>query len=88
MPKTDLTETLRIRIDKTTKDDAERVLGELGVNPSDAVRMFYRYIILHDGIPFEVRIPNAETVEAIEELDSGGGKSYTTVAEMFADLEG
>jgi len=31
-------------------------------------------------------IPNAETLEAIEELERDQGKSFATVAELMADL--
>ena len=33
------------------------------------------------------RVPNAETLKAIEELEAGGGKSFDSVEELFADLE-
>ena len=31
--------------------------------------------------------PNAETVAAMEEIESGNGKSFDSVEELFADLE-
>jgi DNA-damage-inducible protein J len=34
----------------------------------------------------EPRTPNAETIEAIEELERGGGKSFASVEELMADL--
>jgi DNA-damage-inducible protein J len=50
------------------------VLAKVGVSTTDAITMFMRQVVLHDGLPFEVRVPNAETREAIEELESGGGQ--------------
>lgn len=32
-------------------------------------------------------IPNEDTIEAIEELESGGGKKFDSIEEFFADLE-
>ena len=32
-------------------------------------------------------IPNKETLDAIEELNSGKGKTFNTVEELFKDLE-
>ena len=36
--------------------------------------MFYRQIVLRKGLPFEVCIPNAETVAALKEIEAGGGQ--------------
>lgn len=37
-------------------------------------------------VPIDDLVPNAETLEAIQELRSGGGVRYKDTAEMFADL--
>lgn len=63
------TEEVRARIDPATKRAAEGVFAELGMSPSEAVRLFYRQVELHRGFPFELRIPNEETVQAIHNLD-------------------
>lgn len=54
------------RVTPTLKHDAERVLATLGVSTTEAITMFLRQIVLHQGLPFPVRIPNAETVAAIK----------------------
>ena len=63
------TEEVRARIDPATKAAAEGVFAELGISPSEAVRLFYRQVELHLGFPFELRVPNEETVQAIRDLD-------------------
>ena len=52
---------IRARIDPDLKVRAEAILGTLGLNASDAIRLFYTQVTLSDGLPFDVRIPNAET---------------------------
>lgn len=38
---------------------------------------------MHRGLPFEVRIPNAETAEALQQADSGIDLAeYTTLEEL------
>ena len=69
------------------KEQAETILQELGIPLSVAYKMFYRQIILYRGLPFELRLPNRTTIEAMEEAREGKGKRYETVDEMFADLE-
>jgi DNA-damage-inducible protein J len=37
-------------------------------------------------LPFELLIPNAETIEAMKEARRGGLTSFATVDELMADL--
>jgi DNA-damage-inducible protein J len=65
------TETIRARVDAKLKADAEAVLDQLGLTASDAIRLFYRQVALRKGLPFDVKVPNAETRRAMNELDEG-----------------
>ena len=40
-----------------------------------------------DNISYELRTPNPETLQAIEELESGKCIRFNTVDELFYDLE-
>ena len=82
------TATVQARIDPLLKQDAEKVLASIGLNSTAAITMFYSQITLRQGLPFEARIPNAETREAIAEARSGKPlKKYASAAEMFADFD-
>ena len=48
------------RVEPEIKEKAETVLEQLGISMSNAVDMFLRQVILHNGIPFEVKIPKSE----------------------------
>ena len=63
---------IRARIDPVLKAQAETILGTLGLNASDAIRLFYTQITLTDGLPFPVKIPNAATRLALQDDDAGG----------------
>jgi DNA-damage-inducible protein J len=82
-PKTDM---IRVRIDPALKDKAEKILGELGLSASDAIRLFYSQITLADGLPFPVKIPNAETRQAMKDADAGKVTRYASTAEMFKKM--
>ena len=57
--------TLNLRVNPTLKQDAENVLGRLGIPMSTAVDMFLNQVVLVGGIPFAVKIPNApERIDA------------------------
>jgi DNA-damage-inducible protein J len=77
---------IRARIDPVLKDRAETILNKLGLNASDAIRLFYTQITLTDGLPFPVKVPNAETIEAMRAADAGEVIRYGSVAEMFANM--
>jgi DNA-damage-inducible protein J len=74
---------IRARVDPDLKVRAEAILGDLGLNASDAIRLFYTQITLSDGLPFDVRIPNAETREA---RAGKGLNHYGSTAEMFKKM--
>lgn len=65
------TETVRARIEPELKREAEAVLKELGLSTTEAIRLFYRQVALRKGLPFDVKIPNAETLEAMREAKEG-----------------
>jgi len=78
---------IRARVDPALKADVEAVLGAVGLSPSDAIRLFYSQVSLHQGLPFEVRIPNAETREAIRDARAGKGLNhYSSPEEMFKKM--
>ena len=51
------TEMVRARISPELKASAEGILSSLGMNPSQAIVLFYKQIELHNGLPFDLRIP-------------------------------
>lgn len=80
------------RVEPRLKAAAGRVLTEVGVSTSDAITMFLRQVVLHRGIPFDVRVPNAETRRAIQELEApvkrAKLKRHATTEDLFADIAG
>ena len=52
--------TIRARMDPHLKDEAESILQELGMSTTQAITLFYQQIRLNKGIPFDVRLPEAQ----------------------------
>ena len=65
------TAMIRARMEPGLKEEAEHVLAEVGLTPTEAIRLFYRQVSLQGGLPFEVRVPNAATRAAVAEARSG-----------------
>lgn len=51
------TSNIYIRVEPNIKEQAEAVLEKLGIPMSNAVSIFLRQIVMHNGLPFEVKIP-------------------------------
>ena len=77
---------VRARIDGTVKEEATQVLDKMGLSVSDAIRMLMIRIAREKTLPFDVRLPNAETRAAVHELENGGGRAFATVTDLMADL--
>ncbi len=77
---------VHIRVDGKVKAKAAKALAAMGLTVSDAVRLMLTRVAVEKKLPFELRVPNKETLAAMKELEGGGGKSFTSVAEMMADL--
>ncbi len=77
---------VRARIDTATKERAASALKAMGLSISDAIRVLLLRVAEEHRLPFEVKVPNATTREAIAELESGKGKKFTAVDELMADL--
>ena len=46
------------RIDTDLKNNAEVILGKLGITPSAAIQMLYSQIVLQKGMPFRSALPD------------------------------
>ena len=92
------TSNLYVRIEPDVKEQAERILETLGIPASSAINMFYKQIILHRGIPFEVKIPENVPLDMSaapqSEIDAALEKGYQDMlegrtrlaADVFSDI--
>ena len=60
---------VRARISEDIKDEAAAVLAELGLSLSDLIRMTITRVARDRAVPFDLKLPNARTVAAVEEAD-------------------
>jgi len=78
---------IQARIEPELKRSAEAIFNKIGISSGEAIRMFYSQVQLRGGIPFDVRIPNADTLKAMEELDSGKGERFNSADDLFNSWE-
>ena len=78
---------ISIQIDDSLKNEAEEILKTLGLTASHAIKIFYSQIVLSQGLPFGVVIPqkspNETTLKAMAEQDLA---TFETPQVLFEDL--
>jgi DNA-damage-inducible protein J len=82
------TEMLSTRIDQATKTAFTHVCDEVGLSPSQAIKLFARAVINYGGIPFDIKAkqPNSLILDAIRELENEEGKKVTGIEQLFKAL--
>ncbi len=81
------TETIQACVDPDLKREAEEIFAELGLSATEALTLFYRQVILHQGLPFGMRVPNADTAKALREAKSGVNLTeYRGIDSLKAEL--
>jgi len=61
------TAIINARIKPELKGDVEKILSQLGITTTQAITMFFEQIKLNKGIPFQLKIPNDETIQAMQD---------------------
>jgi DNA-damage-inducible protein J len=64
------TATVRARLEPGLKGHAETVFRRLGLNPTQAITIFYKQVELRGGLPFDVAIPTTLTRKTFEATDA------------------
>lgn len=79
------TTQLNCRIDAELKERAEAMLAQLGLSAADYTRIAFQQLVNQQRVPFDLKVPNAETRAAIEEPREGR-PTYTNAKNMIADI--
>ena len=81
------TATLTVRIDAQVKQEAQEILKQLGLTTTQAISMYLNQIRNEKGLPYHPHIPNAETLQAMDDLENRRGvKTFENVEEALAHL--
>ncbi|MBI4746798.1 MAG: type II toxin-antitoxin system RelB/DinJ family antitoxin [Deltaproteobacteria bacterium] len=65
------TATVIARVEPELKKETEKVLKRLGISITEAVNIFLSQVRLQKGLPFEVKIPNKTTLNAMKDAEEG-----------------
>ncbi len=78
--------TVRARINSKIKEEATAVLAAISLTPSEAFRLLMTRVAQEHSLPFDLLIPNKETVAAIQAARFGQVKSFSNLQELMGDL--
>lgn len=79
--------TINARIEPALKKKAENILGRIGITSAEAIRIFYKQICLHQGLPFAVKVPNATTQKAIMDVENRRTYRVKNTAALFEEIK-
>ena len=83
---------IQARVDSKVKDDAEKIMNQLGISLNEAIRMFLMQVIIHKGIPFKPTLkpvyePNEMLQQIIADVENKKDLThYKNTDEMWQDL--
>lgn len=78
---------IRARINSKIKDEATAVLTSIGLTPSAAFSLLMTKIAVEKSFPFDLLVPNDETIQAIRAARAGLVTPVSGVAELFDSLD-
>ena len=78
---------INTRIEPELKTKAEEILAKIGLTSAEAIRIFYKQVCLNKGLPFEVKIPNRKTRNAMRDAESGKTHKAENVRDIFDELD-
>jgi len=78
---------IHVRVDEIVKEQATEALAAMGLSISDAVRLFLKRVVIEQSLPFELKVPNAETQAAIQQSRAMKRARFATAQDLFDDLE-
>lgn len=81
---------LHVRVDDEIKTQASEALAAMGLSVSDAVRILLKRVVNDQAFPLELKVPNAQTREAMVEaraMAEARSIRFDSAVALFDDLE-
>ncbi|WP_337431486.1 type II toxin-antitoxin system RelB/DinJ family antitoxin [Bilophila sp.] len=81
------TTMVHIRVDEKLKREACAALDGMGLSLSDAVRLLLVRVAAEKALPFEIRVPNTNTIRAMEDVKVGSLESFESVTSLMDSID-
>lgn len=77
---------ISLRLDDQLKEESTKILNDLGMDVTGAIKIFLTQVVLQEGIPFEVSLKKPELMKASEDIENNRTSSFNNLEELMADL--
>jgi len=71
-----------VYLDTHLKEQAKEIYSNYGLSLSQAVNMFLAQSVFSRGLPFDVKIPNDITLEAMRDVETGENYEDITLEDL------
>jgi len=79
--------TINARVEPKVKEKASTIFKRIGLSTSDAVNIFLHGVVINNGIPFDVKIPNPATLKAMRDVENKNNlESADSLEDVFKKL--
>lgn len=75
-----------VYLDASMKEKAQEIFKTYGMGLSDAFNMFLSQSVLERGIPFQVKIPNDVTLQAMQDAEDGKNMEEVSFDQLVKDM--
>ena len=80
------TAIINARVKPDLKSDVESILSKLGISTTQAITMYFEQIKINNGIPFSLKLPNEETIKAMQDARDNRNISEVTIDQLKNNL--
>ncbi len=78
---------VHVRVDQETKAQATETLAAVGLSVSDAVRLFLKRVVIEQGLPLTLKVPNAQTQSAMERAAAMADLRFSSARDLIDAIE-
>ncbi len=76
-----------VYLDAKIKEKAQKIFQAYGLGLSEAFNIFLSQAVLEKGIPFQIKIPNDVTLEAMRDVEEGKNLEEVTLDTLLTDMK-
>lgn len=77
---------ISLRLDDKLKEESTKILNDLGMDVTGAIKIFLTQVVLQEGIPFEVSLKKPEIMKGLEDIENNRTSVFNNLEELMADL--
>lgn len=76
-----------VYLDTATKEKAQEIFKTYGLGLSEAFNIFLSQSVIERGIPFQIKIPNDETLQALKDARNSKNMESVTFEQLKDEMD-